>query len=143
MRTAVTIIIALLLSTGAYFGGRYADQQACSLARDAAGIPGPDVVAPKEPPPVEQQPKIRKLGGNPFEKKGGILVPKDPVRREKHESAEVYVLVNRIASFVIWAAPAFGLFLIALRAMNQRMDEQKPVVTSPETEVADVPITPP
>jgi hypothetical protein len=77
------------------------------------------MLGPEVPPPISEQRKVTKLGGNPFDFENGRLVPKDPVLRQTGESADTYSTISQVSSHVVWAAPLLAIILIVLRRMER------------------------
>lgn len=117
------LICAACVSAGAFCVGRYAFRLADDLQREAAFIPPRDMIGPKVPPPISEQRRVTKLGGNPFDYDNGRLVPKDPVLRQTAENADTYYTISQVSGHVVWAAPLLAIILIVLRRMERgRLD---------------------
>jgi hypothetical protein len=100
-----TLIAAACVSVGAVCVGRYTFRLADDLQTEAVSLPPRDMIGPKVPPPITEQRKVTKLGGNPANWEDGRLVPKDPVLRQKGENADTYYTISQVSGYVVWAAP--------------------------------------
>jgi hypothetical protein len=112
------LIAAACVSVGAVCVGRYTFRLADDLQRDAASMPPRDMIGPKVPPPISEQRRVTKLGGNPVDWEDGRLVPKDPVLRQNRENADTYYTISQVSGHVVWAAPLLAIILIVLRRME-------------------------
>jgi len=113
------LIAAACVSVGAVCVGRYTFRLADDLQTEAASLPPRDMIGPKVPPPVSEQRKVTKLGGNPANWEDGRYVPKDPVLRQKGENADTYYAINQVSGHAVWAAPLLAVILIVLRRMER------------------------
>jgi len=129
-KSAIRILIcAACVSVGAVCVGRYTGRLADDLQRDAASMPPRDMIGPKVPPPISEQRKVTKLGGNPVNWEDGRLVPKDPVLRQKAENADTYYTISQVSGHVVWAAPLLAIILIVLRRMERaRLDRLMAII---------------
>jgi hypothetical protein len=117
--TFCLLIAAACVSVGAVCVGRYTFRLADDLQTEAVSLPPRDMIGPKVPPPISEQRKVTKLGGNPVDREGGRLVPKDPVLRQKGENADTYYTISQVSGHVVWAAPLLAIILIVLRRMER------------------------
>jgi hypothetical protein len=113
------LICAACVSVGAVYVGRYTFRLAGDLQHEAASIPPRDLIGPMVPPPISEQRRVTKLGGNPVNWEDGRLVPKDPVLRQTGENADTYSTISQVSGHVVWAAPLLAIVLIVLRRMER------------------------
>ena len=117
--TSCLLIAAACVSAGAVCIGRYTFRLADDLQQEAAFLPPRDMIGPKVPPPITEQRRVTKLGGNPVDWESGRLVPKNPVLRQNAENADTYYTISHVCGHVVWAAPLLAIILIVLRSMER------------------------